>query len=53
MKLWFVQQTGGGPETLQVLLQQLEAQGWTVFSVLTNGINQWTIVTWRLADAKG
>jgi hypothetical protein len=47
MKLWFVQQTEGGPEHLQALLQQVEAQGWTVFSVLTNGINRWTIVTWR------
>lgn len=47
MKLWFVQQTGGDAAALQALLQQLEAQGWTIFAVLTNGINQWTVTAWR------
>jgi len=47
MKLWFVQQTEGNPAALQALLQQLEAQGWTVFSVLTNGIDRWTVIAWR------
>jgi hypothetical protein len=28
-------------------LDRLHADGWTVLSVLTNGINRWTVIAWK------
>lgn len=44
MTIWFVAQAEESPAALQALLQQLTAQTWTVVSILTNGINHWTVV---------
>jgi hypothetical protein len=49
MTIWFVDQAEGGPAALQALLQQLTAQGWDVVTVLTNGINRWTVVASKAA----
>ena len=44
MTIWYVEQVGEKATLLQATLQQLTADGWTVAYLLTNGINQWTIV---------
>jgi hypothetical protein len=50
MTLWFVDQAGGGPAALQALLTQHQAAGWSVFVVLTNGIDRWTVVLYRTVE---
>jgi hypothetical protein len=47
MRIWFVDQTAGTGASLQATLQERTSQGWTIFSVLTNGINAWTVVCWK------
>ena len=49
MTIWFVEQAEGEATVLQATLQQLTAQGWSIFAVLTNGINRWTVVASKVA----
>jgi hypothetical protein len=42
--IWYVEQVSDKATLLQATLQAMTADGWTVHTILTNGINQWTII---------
>lgn len=42
--VWFIDQAGGTAAALQALLTEKTMQGWQVHTILTNGINAWTVI---------
>ncbi len=45
--IWASQFVEGYAKDLADALQALTDEGWTVFAVLTNGINRWTLIVNR------
>lgn len=53
MKIWHAEIVDsnailqGVPRDLCDALTRVQGEGWTIFTILPNGVNRWTVVAWK------